>query len=202
MKPLTISYCDNFMHFYDAQLRNEISIPHSAVVLDDNDLKKCFDTLVQHHDVIVFCHHGIRYLANYCFTHYRYVKAAGGLVAAPDGEQLMILREGHWDLPKGMVEPKEATATAAVREVQEETGIPHPVIDRLILKTYHIYDKYGGWHLKQTCWYAMHCASKADTMPQTEEAITQAVWAAPDLCRERLSHSFASLQLLINTLQL
>lgn len=200
MKPLTISFCDNFLHFYDAKYRDEIALPDTSLVFDDNDLGKCFNALVNNHDVIVFCTHGIKHLANYCFTHYRYVKAAGGLVSAPDGDQLLILRENRWDIPKGMIEPHETTAQAAIREVQEETGIPHPVIDRLILKTYHIYDKYGGWHLKQTSWYAMHCASKPDTTPQTEEAITQAVWVSPQRCLERLSHSFASLKLLSNNL--
>lgn len=55
--------------------------------------------------------------------HTVYVRAAGGIVTAPDGTMLLILRNGRWDLAKGKVEPGETLLQAALREVQEETGI-------------------------------------------------------------------------------
>ena len=55
--------------------------------------------------------------------HIVFVRAAGGIVSAPDGRMLLILRNGRWDLPKGKVEPGETLLQAALREVQEETGI-------------------------------------------------------------------------------
>lgn len=36
---------------------------------------------------------------------------------------LLIQRNGRWDLPKGKVEPGETLLQAALREVEEETGI-------------------------------------------------------------------------------
>lgn len=41
-----------------------------------------------------------------------------------DGLRFLLLRAfRHWDFPKGMVEPGEASLDAAIREIQEETGI-------------------------------------------------------------------------------
>lgn len=55
--------------------------------------------------------------------HTHYVRAAGGIVTAPDGTMLLILRNGRWDLAKGKVEAGETLLQAALREVEEETGI-------------------------------------------------------------------------------
>ena len=53
----------------------------------------------------------------------QWVRAAGGIVTAPDNTMLLIQRNGRWDLPKGKVEPGETLLQAALREVEEETGI-------------------------------------------------------------------------------
>ena len=58
----------------------------------------------------------------YCM-HYFEVVSAGGVVVNQRGNVLWILRNGHWDLPKGKVEIGEKLEEAAVREVIEETGI-------------------------------------------------------------------------------
>lgn len=159
-------------------------------------LDDCFDRLIAGQpEVEVRIEADPRRVADYLHHRFRMVKAAGGLVTAPTGECLMILRDGHWDLPKGMVEHGETLRQAALREVEEETGVqalPHPT---LITKTYHIYDKYGGWHLKQTSWYAMR-AQRSVPRPQTEEAISQAVWTQHDECLQRLGGSYRSLQIL------
>lgn len=162
-------------------------------------LDSCFDRIVAgEREVYAPVADDSRRVAAYLHNRFRMVKAAGGLVTNPDGHCLMILRDGMWDLPKGMVEHGETLEQAALREVEEETGVkafPHPA---LIGKTYHIYDKYGGWHLKQTSWYAMR-APHTLTRPQTDEAITQAVWASRQVCLERLSGSYRSLQILAQT---
>ena len=55
--------------------------------------------------------------------HTVYVRAAGGIVTAPDGTMLLIQRNGRWDLAKGKVESGETLLQAALREVEEETGV-------------------------------------------------------------------------------
>ena len=195
MKAITISYLDNYL-FYDTGCGiSQNPVCNSCVVMDDNRLDDCFAQLCEGNNVLVHGNHGIKHLHNYLNAHYRFVKAAGGIVEAPDGELLAIFREGRWDLPKGMVEHGETLAEAALREVAEETGIRNASLNHLITKTYHIYDKYGGWHLKQTSWFAMNSPDKDTTIPQREEGITQAIWLPREECLNRLIHSFASLRL-------
>ena len=50
-------------------------------------------------------------------------RAGGGLVYNTKGEVLFIFRNGKWDLPKGGKEKKEKMSCAAIREVEEETGV-------------------------------------------------------------------------------
>ena len=53
---------------------------------------------------------------------FRMAPAAGGVVLC-DGQFAAIERHGIPDLPKGHIEEGEDAATAAIREVEEETGI-------------------------------------------------------------------------------
>ena len=132
----------------------------------------------------------------------RWVRAAGGVVTAPDGSMLLIQRNGRWDLPKGKVEAGETLLQAALREVAEETGInPKPADFSIfnfqfsILKTYHIFNLYGGWHLKQTSWFPM-TAEKTSGTPQQEEGITAIVWVSPEEWHRRLQSSYGTLRIL------
>ena len=145
----------------------------------------------------------------------RWVRAAGGIVTAPDGTMLLIQRNGRWDLPKGKVEAGETLLQAALREVSEETGISvqcsvfsvqcsSPTGDSLLntkhlplntIKTYHIFNLYGGWHLKQTSWFPM-TAEKSEGTPQQEEGITAIEWVSPDEWHRRLLSSYGTLRTL------
>ena len=51
--------------------------------------------------------------------------SAGVILArkAPHREYLLLDYGSHWDFPKGHIEPGESPKTAAMRELQEETGI-------------------------------------------------------------------------------
>lgn len=143
----------------------------------------------------------------------RWVRAAGGVVADDAGDLLLIRRNGRWDLPKGKVENGETLIQAALREVEEETGLQCVIAPMLycvsanaqitnaikqshtnaILKTYHIYNLYGGWHLKQTSWFVMH-TTRHTCRPQTEEGITDCVWVHPDEWRRRLRTSYGTMK--------
>ena len=193
---MIIAYNESLMQLCPASQRSREAVPDGYTVADDFRLDDCFDYLTSGQgNIWVWTSRPPQNVAEYLHCRFRYVKAAGGLVCTDDGDRLMICRQGRWDLPKGMVEPGETLAQAALREVGEETGIHPTAVKSLITKTYHIYDKYGGWHLKQTSWFAME-AQRLQPRPQTEEDIAQAVWVPRQECLDRLAHSFASLSLL------
>mgnify|MGYP002623514742 CR=1 FL=1 len=141
----------------------------------------------------------------------RWVRAAGCIVCDEAGHLLLIRRNGRWDLPKGKVEPGETLLQAALREAREETGIrvdcrpqdggaascAHPAQAPfpLVAKTYHIYNLYGGWHLKQTSWFAGRCTGvKPAGSPQREEGITAVEWVRPDEWHRRMRRSYGTMK--------
>ncbi len=132
-----------------------------------------------------------------------WVRAAGGIVTRDDGKMLLILRNNRWDLPKGKVETGETLLQAALREVEEETGIKNQPLGHSAiqpLKTYHIFNLYGGWHLKQTTWFPMAVVdSTAVGNPQQEEGITAVEWVTLDEWHRRLEGSYGTLRTLSET---
>ena len=123
------------------------------------------------------------------------VEAAGGVVTDPAGRWLLMRRNGRWDLPKGHIEPGEDAATAAVREIAEETGavaaVTHP-----LCATWHAYwfPKTRRWELKRTWWYALRAVSAERLAPQTEEGIETVGWYAPAEVDTLLKESFPTIR--------
>jgi len=107
---------------------------------------------------------------------YKMIEAAGGVVFNDKNEVLMIYRLGYWDLPKGKIDDGESPEQAAVREVEEETGIENIVLGPLLTKTYHTYKNGKGKRiLKRTYWFRMKTVNQK-LVPQTEENIEIAEW--------------------------
>jgi len=106
---------------------------------------------------------------------FQVITAGGGLVKNEKSEFLFIFRRGKWDLPKGKIDPGETKEAAAVREVQEETGLQQLELGMLLGETYHTYKEGKTRILKRTYWFAMRTPETTLT-PQTEEDIEQAVW--------------------------
>lgn len=123
-------------------------------------------------------------------------KAAGGLVYNTKGEILFIYRNGKWDLPKGGIEKNERKKQAAMREVEEETGVKNLKINARIPKTYHIFKRNGKFRLKITHWYKMETSFAGNLIPQQEEGIEKAVWIKPENVPNLLENSYENIKLL------
>lgn len=118
-------------------------------------------------------------------SQYKIVEAAGGVVFNEENQVLLIFRRGFWDLPKGKIDPGETREAAAVREVQEETGLQQLQLGNFLTQTYHTYKEGKTRVLKCTYWFLMQ-TPEFQLTPQAEENIEQAVWVelAPFLKEE------------------
>ena len=103
---------------------------------------------------------------------FKMAPAAGGIVEK-DGKFVSIMRKGIPDLPKGHIEQGEMSEQAALREVEEETGIGKLKIVNELPSTWHCYFEHDEWKLKRTYWYLMHTDKAIQPKPQTEEGITE-----------------------------
>jgi 8-oxo-dGTP pyrophosphatase MutT (NUDIX family) len=127
-------------------------------------------------DSVTLFHGDVEKLATDFKGHFKIIEAAGGLVLNQENKMLFIYRRDFWDLPKGKIDKGEDPPTAAVREVQEETGIENVVISQPAGETWHTYrSKKGKRILKRTYWYLMKTTDTALT-PQVEEDIEIAEW--------------------------
>jgi 8-oxo-dGTP pyrophosphatase MutT (NUDIX family) len=110
---------------------------------------------------------------------YKVLEAAGGYVTNTQGELLVFFRRNSWDMPKGKIDPGEMPEEAAVREVQEETGLKNVQIEYFIGHTYHTYEQKGERILKKTWWYKMQTPD-TQVVPQLEEDIQEIRWVNPE----------------------
>ena len=124
------------------------------------------------------------------------VQAAGGLVYNHKKEILFIYRNSKWDLPKGGLENDETIEEAAVREVEEETGVQYLKIKDFIAKTYHVFKRNGEFKLKITHWYEMHTDYDGNLTPQLEEGIKKAKWKNFEKSQKALRDSYENIKLL------
>ncbi|MBL0358517.1 MAG: NUDIX domain-containing protein [Chitinophagaceae bacterium] len=133
------------------------------------------------------------------FKNFTQIEAAGGIVQNDKKELLFILRLGKWDLPKGKVEKGEKTDAAAVREVEEETGVRNIKLKRKVGETYHTYNAYGKHFLKTTHWFYMTCSSKQTLVPQTAEDIAEIKWVKTKDIKQPIANTYPSIKDILST---
>ena len=128
------------------------------------------------------------------------VEAAGGAVLNDSGELLMILLRERWDLPKGHIEAGEEPSRAALREVEEETGIVAELVgEEPLIETWHAYDTYGRWELKRTEWWRMS-ATRCDLRAQAEEGIAEVRWCPFAEVAKNLMQSYETIKQVVAAL--
>lgn len=122
------------------------------------------------------------------------IVAAGGLVRNDQNELLMILRKGHWDLPKGKLDEGETIEECAVREVEEETGLQQLQLGDLISVTVHHYTENNEEIEKETHWYKMRVHGNPKLIPQAEENITDIHWVSDARLHEYTATTYKNIR--------
>jgi len=128
---------------------------------------------------------------------FKNISAAGGVVKNSNEEILFIYRNDVWDLPKGKIEKGEEIKEAAVREVQEETGVQHLNIIKSLEITYHIYTYREKKILKITYWFLMITDFTGELQPQFEEGITKVAWLNQQQIQYAMENTYANIELCI-----
>ncbi|MBL0146633.1 MAG: NUDIX domain-containing protein [Chitinophagaceae bacterium] len=177
---------------------NELLRHPDAVFIDElsaNALKSLLHEIVKpefHAGVVI--HKDLSKLKKAFFKNFTLIEAAGGIVQNESKEILFIERLGKWDLPKGKMEKGETEEEAAVREVEEETGVKGLKLKRKEGKTYHTYNAFGKHFLKTTHWYYMQCKNEQHLKPQSEESITDIKWVSTKNIKEPMANTYPSIK--------
>jgi 8-oxo-dGTP pyrophosphatase MutT (NUDIX family) len=125
------------------------------------------------------------------------IVAAGGMVFNPNGDLLMMIRKGKWDMPKGKLDEDESIDTCATREVTEETGLSSISIVEKLSISYHTYFYNDQLVVKPSHWYKMNFTGVEIPKPQIEEDISEIRWIKKEEAGKLLDNMFPSIQEMI-----
>lgn len=157
-----------------------------------NELVGMFDSLNQISNLYIF-HEDMLELFEEFKACFKVIEAGGGLVFNTRGEFLVIHRNGTWDLPKGKLEKGEDFQKAALREVEEETGLQELQLGDPLMSSYHTYTLKRKRVLKKTKWFEMQYGEGAEPVLQAEEGITDYRWVTPGETGFIRENSYASI---------
>ena len=136
----------------------------------------------------------------YFLNMFKLIEAAGGLVRnLKTNHFLFIFRNKKWDLPKGRINKNEEVQKAAIREVEEETGVENLSIIKPLNTTYHIFKRNRKYRLKKTFWYLMETDYNGELTPETKEGIEKAIWIDKKLIVPLKSEMYQNINLIIST---
>jgi 8-oxo-dGTP pyrophosphatase MutT (NUDIX family) len=122
----------------------------------------------------------------------KYLHSAGGVIFKKVGsgiEVALIATKNNtiWTLPKGIIDKDESPQMAAVREIQEETGLTGEIVDALGEKSYWFYLKNENAKCKKTVTYFLLRHVSGDTNNFSWE-VDEAKWFPLDEAMEILSY--------------
>lgn len=113
--------------------------------------------------------------------------SAGGVVIH-NGEFLLLKKfSNEWVLPKGRLENNETKELAAIREVQEESGIHAEIIKYLGFVKYD-YQHNDGEKVKKTVHYFYMEPEDLNLIPQREEGFVEAIFLPYDKAVKLVKH--------------
>jgi 8-oxo-dGTP diphosphatase len=120
------------------------------------------------------------------------ILAAGGVVIDADAELPRVLlvhrpRYDDWSFPKGKLDPGETFEQAAIREVEEETGLKCRIIRELATMRYEYQTRNKGkLKPKAVRYFLMERASGKIRVPGEE--VDRASWLSIDRALRKLSY--------------
>jgi 8-oxo-dGTP pyrophosphatase MutT (NUDIX family) len=121
-------------------------------------------------------------------------ESAGGIVFRLERgkPRYLLIRDSYrnWGFPKGHLEPGEEPATAAVREVGEETGL-RSLLVRGLIDTIDWDFRFRGQAIHKVCHFFLMEARRTRTSPQRAEGITACRWMSFDEAQRRISYKNA-----------
>jgi len=177
-KFIRLRSCEENLH----ELKNNEVYSNSFVYKDTDELKSIINDFLRKKELanIEIRHTDFDELFMFFKLQFHIIEAAGGIVRNTNDELLLIKRFGEIDLPKGKIEKGETPDDTALREVYEECGIDDLTVVETLQPTYHIYSIKDKQILKKTHWYRMIYGGSESLKPQTEEGITDVMWAKKD----------------------
>jgi 8-oxo-dGTP pyrophosphatase MutT (NUDIX family) len=120
--------------------------------------------------------------------------SAGGVVYRIDAGQplFLLIRDSYqnWGFPKGHVEDGEKAEAAALREVEEETGLDGLTL-RGTIDTIDWFFRFRGQLIHKFCHFYLIETVSSDTLPQRAEGITACRWTSFDEAQSLVSYANA-----------
>jgi 8-oxo-dGTP pyrophosphatase MutT (NUDIX family) len=124
--------------------------------------------------------------------------SAGGVVLRRiAGEaHVLLIRDPYqkWGLPKGHLEEGESPAEAAVREVEEETGLTGLVLGPELGEIDWTF-RAGRRRIHKYCRFYLMASRKGDPKPQKAEGITEALWLPVGEAGEQVTYDNARIMI-------
>lgn len=115
--------------------------------------------------------------------------SAGGIVVKNEDGQKKILVTQHskhkgWDFPKGHLETGESSEQAALREVEEETGVIGEIVEKIGQTEYFYYED-GKKVLKTVVYFIMNFVKLGEATTAFE--VSDMVWLPLEEVEEKLT---------------
>lgn len=120
-----------------------------------------------------------------------------------DGEvHVLLIRDPYrnWGLPKGHVEPGEGDLRAALREVQEETGLTALVPGPALMTIDWVF-RLRGKRVHKFCCFFLMASPEGQAVPETAEGITDCRWVTLSRAVDEISYENAR-QVLVAAVEL
>lgn len=115
--------------------------------------------------------------------------SAGGIIVRDfDGEKKVLVTQHSkhhgWDFPKGHIELGESAQQAAVREVEEETGVKAEIIEKVGATEYFYWEE-GSKVLKTVVYFLMKYIGEGKATTAFE--VSDMAWLKPEEVEEKLT---------------